>query len=79
MSNMHTLGAKLPGQRLRDGPNRKLAGRKVGKLDSAAQRGGGARDNQCRWVRRRSVYRLEEEGQGCLGEVEEAVACQVSS
>lgn len=74
MGDMHTSGAKLTGQRLGNGPLGELARSKIGKFDAAAQRGRSARDDECGRVRRRGVYTIQEEGEGCLGEVEEAMA-----
>lgn len=74
MRNMNSAGAKLSRQRLRECPLGKFSSRKVGELDAAAQCRRGAGDDQGGWVRRRGVYRLEKEGEGSLGKVEEAVS-----
>lgn len=71
--DVDAAGAKLSGQRLRDGPRGELARGKVGELCAAPDGGRCARDDQGRRVRGR-VDRLEKQGEGVLGEVEKAMA-----
>lgn len=71
--DVDAAGAKLPGQRLRDGPRGELACGKVGELCAAPDGGRRTRDDQGWWVRGR-VDRLEKQGEGALGEVEKAMA-----
>lgn len=69
--HVHALRGELPGQRLAQGAHRELAGREVAEPRRAPDAGRGARDHQRRRVR--SVGDGgEEEGDGALGEVEEA-------
>lgn len=75
MRNVNAAGAKLPRQRLCDGPRGKLARGEVGELCAAPYAGRRARDDEGRRVRRR-VDRLEEQGERVLGEVEETVAAR---
>lgn len=73
MRDVDAAGAKLPRQRLRDGPRGELARGEVGEFCAAPYRGRRTRDDQGRRVRRR-VDRLEKQGEGVLGEVEKTVA-----
>lgn len=74
MGDVDPPGAELPGQRLREGALGELARREVGELDAPPQRGRGAGDDQGGRVGGRGVHGAEEEGEGGLGEVEEAVS-----
>lgn len=71
--HVDAAGAKLPRQRLRDGPRGELARGEVGELCAAPYGGRRARDDQ-RWRVRRRVDRLEKQGECALGEEEKTVA-----
>lgn len=70
---MHALGAILAGQRLGEGTLGKLASGKCAEEGRAADRGGGAGDEERRRVRR-GVDGLYEEGESLLSKDEEALA-----
>lgn len=72
--DVDTLGTELAGQRLRQGTLCEFAGGEEAEARRAAHRSGRASDDQRRRVGGVGVDGLEEEGQGGLGEVEEASA-----
>lgn len=74
VGDVDAAGAELAGQRLGEGALGELAGGEVGEPDAAAQRGRGAGDEEGGRVGGRSVDAGQEEGEGGLGKVEEAVA-----